>query len=40
MDPNFGEEESASIQREYQHLLIKRDKLEAEKKKLEHQAEN
>ena len=40
MDPNFCEEEKASIQREYQPILIERDKLETEKKKLERQAEN
>ena len=33
MDPNFDEEEHALIQREYQHLFIKRDKLEEEKEK-------
>ena len=39
MDPSFGEEEHALIQREYQHLFIKRDKLEEKKKKLEFKAE-
>ena len=38
MDPNFNQEEHASIMREYRYLFTKRDKLEEKKKNLEHRA--